>query len=43
MEWVCAPCSIPSVLGKYYLRNEQLALAVEYCMSFDDYSIYLDI
>jgi hypothetical protein len=43
MEWVCADCAIPAVLGKYYIRHEQLALAVEYCMFHDDSSIYLDI
>jgi hypothetical protein len=43
MEWVCGCCAIPAVLGKYLLRHEQLALAVEYCMFHDDSSIYLDI
>jgi hypothetical protein len=43
MEWVFASCATPAVLGKCYLRHDQLAFTVEHCKAVEDYSIYLHV
>lgn len=43
MEWLCPTCATPAVLGKFYLSEDRLALAVEYCKAVDDYSIYFNV
>lgn len=43
MEWICVECATAGVLGKQYLREQRLDLAVKYCKKLDDCSIYADV
>lgn len=43
MEWLCRPCATPANLGQRYLLENRLGLAVEFCKSNNDHTIYVDI
>lgn len=43
MECICVDCESPAALGKQYLREKRLVLAVKYCKKFDDCLIYADV
>ncbi|EFX76373.1 hypothetical protein DAPPUDRAFT_322425 [Daphnia pulex] len=43
MEWLCQPCATPAKLGQRYLLENRLELAVEFCNSINDHTIFLDI
>lgn len=43
MEWLCIDCSTVGGLGKQYLLEQRLDLAMQYCKKLDDHSIYADV
>jgi Cu2+-containing amine oxidase len=43
MEWLCTECATVGGLGKQYLWERRLDLAVNYCKELNDHSIYADV